>query len=456
MKKIAIIGAGPAGLAAAWRLAGKKGVKVMLIDQGRSAFQRVCPSPSKCVKCPLCNKSSGIGGAGTFSDGKFTFETIIGKRTVGSNLFEDIGVEKENFYMKEAKNFFSSCGLKIKSPDPEKLNRAREIEIIASRNDMDYIFACQTHVGTDRLPAFIDRIEKNLKKKGVEIVTQENVLSFDGKEVHTAKRTIPFDFLIVAPGRKGASWLEEQMKKNSIQYHYRAVDIGFRIETDANVTRRLANVARDIKLSMIIPSHGNIIRTFCVCPNGMVTRETYDGFNLVNGASDSKSLSQNTNFALLISIPLDKVNSNDYGDAIAKLFHRTGTDKPVLQQLGDIKRGSRSREGKLYEWRIQPTLKDVHIGDVGWAMPYNIQKRLLEAIDRLSSPGLMEGLNNDSTLIYGPEMKRNGLNVMTDKHLRTTIPQIRVAGDGPGKSRSIVGAAASGILAADGILSELC
>ena len=168
-KQVVIIGAGPAGLAAAWKLAGKLDTKVILIDQGRSAFQRKCPSPNKCVKCPICSKSSGIGGAGTFSDGKFVFETLIGKRAVGSNLFEDIGTEKEHTYMKHAKNFFSSYGLKIDSPDQGKLNRAREIEIIAAKNDMDYIFACQSHVGTDMLPKFIDGIEKNLKSKGVEI-----------------------------------------------------------------------------------------------------------------------------------------------------------------------------------------------------------------------------------------------------------------------------------------------
>ena len=37
---------------------------------------------------------------------------------------------------------------------------------------------------------------------------------------------------------------------------------------------------------------------------------------------------------------------------------------------------------------------------------------------------------------------------------RTNIPNIRVAGDAAGKSRSITGAAASGILAAEGILKD--
>jgi uncharacterized FAD-dependent dehydrogenase len=264
--------------------------------------------------------------------------------------------------------------------------------------------------------------------------------------------------LIIAPGRSGSSWFEEQLKLNDIEYDYRAIDIGFRIETDAEILKKLTNVARDPKLIFRVPWNGDLIRTFCVCPNGIVTRESYEdqGYNLVNGASNSKSISKNSNFALLLSVPLShKANGNSYGESIAKLFFKSGTNKPVLQRLGDLHNNRRSKEEKVSEWRIQPTLKDVHVGDVGFGMPYRIQTGLLWAIKKLDESGLMKGLNQSSTLIYAPEIKRYGLKIKTNEYLETTMKKVYVAGDGSGFSRGIVGAAASGILAAEGILKNL-
>ncbi len=462
MKRIIIIGAGPAGLGAAYRLAGEKNLEVTVIDRGKKSLERKCPSLEKCINCETCLKDSGIGGAGAFSDGKFTFETILGKRAVGSNLSEIIGPSLEKKYLLDAKAMYSYYGLSINPIDPKRLVKAEKVGKIAARNDMDYILTEQAHIGTDKLPAFINEIEKSLISKGIIFETSEEILYFDKNKVYSKKGEKEFrrdyDYLIVAPGRKGAIWLEEQMKRNKIAYGYRPIDFGVRVETDSKILEHLIEIGRDVKFEMMVPSHGTKIRTFCVCPNGKVMRETYHdgGFNLVNGASNSKDLSDNTNFALLMSIPLtNNANCNHYGDAIARVFKEIGVNHPVLQQLGDIKRDSRSRENKIYEWRIQPTLKDVHIGGIGWGMPYEIQKRLLVALDRLSAPGLMEGLNQDSTLLYAPEMKRNGLNVKTDEYCRTNNPKIRVAGDGAGKSRGITGASASGILAAEGILKDL-
>ncbi len=457
-KNVVIVGAGPAGLAASYYLAGKADVK--LIDAGVFARQRTCPSPHICIRCNkktgICSKLEGIGGAGTFSDGKFLFETIFGGREVGSNLIEYLGDrEEERHWISKAKEFFLSYGIPRPDIDKEKKRKAMEIDRVARINDMDYIFAAQSHVGTDKLPELIENIENDLVKNGVEIITNERILRFDDSKVYSNTKEYSYNSLILAPGRVGANWLEKALKENKIPVDYRAVDIGFRIETDAAVLEHLCSVSRDVKLSFRLPWNGDLIRTFCVCPNGVVTRETYGSFNLVNGASDSDPSKQtsNTNFALLMSLPLKKkANPNNYGDHIALLFHDAGVDKPVVQRLGDINTHRRSREEKLNEYRIKPTLSDVFHGDVGIGMPYRIQHGLLYGIEKLSAPGLMEGLNQPSTLVYAPELKRNGLKINADKYLQAK-EGIYVAGDGAGMTRGIITAAASGFLAAEGILN---
>lgn len=86
------------------------------------------------------------------------------------------------------------------------------------------------------------------------------------------------------------------------------------------------------------------------------------------------------------------------------------------------------------------------------AYPNRIIHNLLEGLEMLDK--VMPGVNSDSTLLYGPEIKFYAMRIDTDKQLRTRIPNLSVAGDGSGVSRGIVGAAATGIIAAQGILAR--
>ena len=69
MYDVIIVGAGPAGLFAAYELVEKnKNLKVLLVDQGKFAQNRVCSMNkygTKCLNCKPCQILSGYGGAGT-------------------------------------------------------------------------------------------------------------------------------------------------------------------------------------------------------------------------------------------------------------------------------------------------------------------------------------------------------------------------------------------------------
>ena len=89
---VVIIGAGPAGLFAAYELANESSLKVAVIDKGKDINERVCSSATnftRCMKCKPCNILCGLGGAGGLSDGKLNL-----KSDVGGNLEEFVSKEE--------------------------------------------------------------------------------------------------------------------------------------------------------------------------------------------------------------------------------------------------------------------------------------------------------------------------------------------------------------------------
>ncbi len=465
-KQVIIVGAGPAGLFAADKLAGTPGLEVILIEQGKRVEERRREIDF--------DRACGVAGIGAYSDGKHIFDTVFGSRQIGTNLTE-LGVDDKEYLIKSKQRFaFFYVPIFGKMPEitPERESRAREIATIAGKNDMDYILAHDYHIGTDRLPELMKSIQDSLEKRGVQIRTNEKVTSFRHGTVYTqdtrtrVEGSYLADVILIAPGRDGSIWLEKLLKAKNIEHASRPIDVGFRIETDAAVLRHLTDIERDVKLEFRHPN-GDMIRTFCVCPYGQVSKEGKNrkpelgglDFCLVNGASSSVHLSNNTNFALLVRMPLrNEANNANWGLKIAEAYREAGVDKIILQRMGDLIQERSSKPGKVHEWRIKPTLpeSDYMVGDVRIGMPARIMDSIRYGLRKLSVPGLMEGLNQDSTLIYGPEIKMHGIKIATDSYLQSTsMPGLYFAGDGTGFSRGIGGAMASGIRAAEGILKQL-
>lgn len=446
--KVTIVGAGPAGIFAAYKLIDH--ADVTIIDQGRDIKNRKCPSPNNCkAKCRPCNIICGVGGAGLFSDGK-----IIFSNQVCNNLDSIIGEAKNTILINEVKNIFEHYGVKIQKPSTKEESKLQQLKKKARIVGGDFLYASQAHVGTDKLIDLLTNFRNDLESKGVEFLSKTKVLQIKEKEVVTNKGEISYDNLIIAPGRVGSKWLEEAANDYGIEYGYNPIDIGVRVEVSREITDDITNIVRDMKFYLKSDLSSDLVRTFCTCPGGKVTRETHDGFNLVNGHSASGNISNNTNFAFLVTMPLTAPlsNTNRYGQKVADLAYVTGVEKPVLQRLGDIRKGRRSHIEKKNEFTVKPTLDDVVYGDIGLVLPYRIETAIIEGLTKLDK--IIPGIANDETLLYAPEIKFHGLRILTNEYLETNKANIYVAGDGAGLSRGISGAACCGILAAKGIIKK--
>ena len=143
-------------------------------------------------------------------------------------------------------------------------------------------------------------------------------------------------------------------------------------------------------------------------------------------------------------------NSTAYAESIAQVVSTIGGNKPILQRLDDLRNGRRSTWGRIKKSIVKPTCIEVTPGDISMALPHRVVKNILEGLEKLET--IMPGINSGSTLLYAPEVKYRGSRVVTNKNLETKVHNLFVAGDGAGVSGNIIGAAATGVMAARGLL----
>ncbi len=455
-KDIIIVGAGPAGMFAADELAGR--INVLIIDQGRDINERQCKVEHRgvCTHCDPCGIMCGVGGAGTYSDG-----TLNLRPDIGGNLAELTGNPEYAWQLVE---HVDKVFLKYGAPEQVYIPRGGEVERLKRRAasvGARFIEISQRHIGSDNAPFVIENFEKDLKNRGIEFLLDTKVADLiiknnacngvilqDGIEIGSR-------FTIIAPGRVGASWIDEIVKKHGIEAKYAPIDVGVRVEISAIVMDPVTRINRDPKFHIQTKTYDDFVRTFCTNEHGFVVKEEYEGFIATNGHSMTNMRSENTNFAFMVRVELTEPIENTvrYGRSIAKLATTIGGGKPVLQRMGDLRRGRRSTEKRLKRNPVINTLKDVTPGDISMALPHRIVTDIREGLEVLNE--IIPGVASDSTLLYAPEIKFYSMQVTVDRDMETTVKNLFAAGDGAGLSRDIVNAAATGVIAARGILKKV-
>lgn len=249
--------------------------------------------------------------------------------------------------------------------------------------------------------------------------------------------------------------MEELVAKGIMKARFGPIDVGVRIEVPAIIMDPVTKVNMDPKFHIHTKTYDDFARTFCTNARGYVVRERYDSFIGVNGHSMVSEHSKNTNFALLVRVELTEPveNTTIYGKSVAELATTIGGGKPIIQRMGDLRRGRRSNRERLKSNLVVATLRDVTPGDISMALPGRIVTDIIEALEKLSE--IIPGVAANSTLIYAPEIKFYAMEVEVDRNMQTSVRSLFAAGDGVGLSGDIVNAAATGILAGRGVTEVL-
>ncbi|MHA1332486.1 MAG: NAD(P)/FAD-dependent oxidoreductase [Candidatus Odinarchaeia archaeon] len=450
---VAIIGAGPAGLFAAYELTKHTDkLDIIIIDRGYDVEKRKCPinTFSLCTRCNPCHIMCGVGGAGTLSSGLLNLRPDIGGDLTALMKNAD-EAERLVKYVDDIFLFFGAPK-ELYYPDPDS---AEELSRKAAAVGIEFVPIPQRHIGTDNAPKVIKNIKEYLVKKKVKFMLGTEVESIEKGYLKLKNgTTIEAKYILAAPGRVGANWMASQAAKLGIHTYYEPIDVGVRVEIPAIVLDPVFKIARDPKFHIYTKTYDDFVRTFCVNHKGFVVEEVYDGFVGVNGHAMVGKRSQNSNFAFLVRIGLTEPleDTTAYARSIASQVSILGGKKPLIQRLGDLRQGHRSTWERISRSGVKPTLKSVTPGDIAMALPHRILTDILEGLDKLDA--VIPGVASSSTLLYAPEIKFSANRVPVNENMESPVENLFVAGDGVGLSRGLVTAAATGILAAQGILKK--
>jgi uncharacterized FAD-dependent dehydrogenase len=441
-----IVGSGPSGIFCAYEYYKlNKDKKILLIDKGADIYER--------SNAPLKKRSitTGFGGSGAFSDGKFNITSEFGG-WLTDYLGVDATLELINYV--DSINLLHGATKEITDPTTVSVH---QIEKKAIGYGLKLLKARVRHLGTEENLKILINIYEELNQhitmmfhtEAKDLIVKDNAIA---GVILNSGATYLSNNVYLSVGREGANWLSDILGLHGINFTNNQVDIGVRVETNNIIMDDINENLYEGKF-IFKTSVGTMVRTFCSNPSGHVVIEDYKDLKLVNGHSyNSKKLgSNNTNFALLVSHRFEHPysNPNGYGATIGHIANELSLGGVLVQRYGDLLKGQRTTPKRLLEGFVAPTLKEAVPGDLGLVLPYNTMKSIIEMIEALDH--ITPGIASEHTLLYGVETKFYSARPEIDSTCQTKIKGLYVGGDGAGITRGLAQAAANGIWVARNI-----
>ncbi|HZK38711.1 MAG TPA: FAD-dependent oxidoreductase, partial [Clostridia bacterium] len=423
-----------------------------------------------CVKCKPCNIMSGWSGAGAFSDGKLSLS-----EEVGGNLTSYMSVDDARALIAYTDKIYLEYGApnRIHGLNDKKTD---EIAYECSKHSIQLIRCPIRHMGTENAYLVLKAMYDYLRTvEGFTFMerTHADPIIKDGKACGAilkfkdgSTQEVEADYVIAAPGRYGAEWLQTIAQENDIELRNNEVDIGVRVEVPNSVMDKVTKYLYEAKMVYYSDTFENRVRTFCMNPGGVVSEENYNaGFGnsldrsiaVVNGHSyaDKDALTENTNFALLVSTRFTEPFNQpiEYGRYIAQLGNMLTGGGIIVQRLGDLLMGRRTDASRLRKSTTRPTLTTAVPGDLSFVLPHRHLTSVIEALRAFDK--IVPGLYSKNTLLYGVEVKFYSSKLNVDKNFETKIKHFYAIGDGAGITRGLMQASATGVVVARDILENL-
>ena len=441
-RRIVVVGAGCAGLFCALSLA-RAGLRPLLVERGDDATRRgevVCAHNATGVLDPESNIQFGVGGAGTFSDGKLQTGTKSPAHRLILQEFVDAGAQPQ------------------------------------------ILWDAKPHVGSDVLPGVVTNILRQIEEAGGEVRTRCHMTDIEveagavrsvtltsrAADGTSREERVEVSAVALACGHSARD-VFELLRDRGVAMERKTFAMGVRIEhLQANVDRALYGPAAGnpvlgaapYKLSEHLPS-GRSAFSFCMCPGGyVVSAASEPGGVVTNGMSLSDRAGENSNSGLLANVfPTDLLGDDVLaGVALQRECERAafaaggGGYVAPAQLVGDCLHGEASSAGGS----VVPTdPRGVAWGSIDGCLPPYIVETLRAAIPRMARH--LHGFDAADAVLTGVETRSSSPVRVTrgDDGQSVSTRGLWPVGEGAGYAGGIMSAATDGILAAQKLAAAL-
>lgn len=438
-----IVGAGCAGLFAALTLA-KAGAEPLLLERGDNASRReqaIEHFYRTAELDPESNIQFGLGGAGTFSDGKLTTGT--------------------------------------KNPAHRRILET----LVAAGAPRDILWDAKPHVGSDVLPTVVENIVARIRELGGEARFRTRLVDIERTggcsggvraiRVETQadgvaqEELIPCNQLILACGHSARD-VFELLKQRGFELERKTFAMGVRIEhaqsaiDRAQYGRFAGNPALGAAPYKLVAHVGDrSLFTFCMCPGGEVVAAASEPEGVVtNGASLHARAGENANSALLVNVTPEDLPGADplEGIALQRACERTAYDlgggayRAPAQLVGDFL----ARTASTDSGAIMPTYP---LGVTWTALDNALPRHIIDTL-RAGIPLLgrkLKGFDATDAVLTGVESRSSApVTVVRGRDcVAIGAPGLYPCGEGAGYAGGIMSAATDGIRCAEAVLREL-
>ncbi len=387
------------------------------------------------------NKEQNAGGLGGLAyDGKL----IVGQYS-GSDELIPISIQNKvlEFFLK------NSDYKETKTIACEDF--IKQFSVNLYENNMQLVQQETFHLGTDQLKEVNSKIllkfHKFIQVEGLHIQFKF------GETINSDSLTSmikDYDQIIFAVGRYGTNLINSVINTydgtESIVQSNNRVDIGVRFELPSSIPSiaKLDEALYQWKIKYKTKNN-MIVRTFCHNPKGFVVTQNLgilgQKISIVNGHSKRNEISDNTNFAILVTQQFTNPFNDSvlYGKIVSQQANLLAgsNERVILQTMGDFLNKKRTK----HLFRVKPTLNASKyvLGDLTYALPAKTYQALVEFITELSY--IIPELSYPDNLLYGVETKFYGTKMNNTQYYK-------FIGDCSGRSRSIIAAASTGYLLA--------
>lgn len=431
-RKVAIIGAGPAGLYAALR-AIEAGITPVVFERGKDVRARrrdLAAINKEQTVNPESNYCFGEGGAGTYSDGK----------------------------------------LYTRSKKRGNVLKALEWLVHFGASE-DILVESHPHIGTNKLPAIITAMREA-------VIAHGGAVHFNAKltDIKIENRSIKgleingdtwhdFSEIVLATGHSARD-IFYLLHKRGVTIAAKPFAIGVRVEH----TQELINDIQyhgdhqnpylpPASYALVEQVDGMGVYSFCMCPGGIIAPCATEKEEVVtNGWSPSKRNNPYANSGIVVSVaPEDLPNYRENDPFVCLDFQKKveydcwvaggKTQQVPAQKMVDFVQGKTSTD--FPKTSYQPGIVSVNLAEV---LPPLIAKRLQKAFVKFGRK--MTGYYTNNAVLHAPESRTSSpVSIPRDpetlEHL--DIKGLYPCGEGAGYAGGIISAAIDGINCVDAI-----